>query len=274
MRDSPSLDHSPPSRSIKAWSATIGLLALVVIGVLLCIWQIGRAYEKRALQADLAASISTPADRQRIDGLVQPVDRQTVLLEGEWIAGSILYLDNRALAGRAGVHALQALRLRDGRVAWVNRGWLPKAPGEIDPRRQEFEKGLVGVATGSLAHQPAIAFLDDMKRLELGPDTASEGLSHLWQNFDLGQATNRLRALGESGKVLPAVFWLVPAEAKPSAGFSPDIPNAQLPPVADDAESQHWGYALQWSLLSLAAAVFAYRLSPRRRQASPTQSTP
>lgn len=267
-----SVDQSRPASALRAWSATLGLSVLVVIGLMLCVWQIGRAYDKRALQADLSLKSTTAASAVPIAQVNSPIDRQPVLLSGKWVDGSVIYLDNRANRGRAGVHTLQALRLLDGRLVWVNRGWMAKAPGEIDPRRQDFERGLLGLAVGTVERVTALTFLDEMRRLELAASADLVSQSHLWQNFDLGLATNRLRALGEQGAVLSAVFWLVPETTRalaPQAGL--DQPIAQLPPLPDDAESQHWGYALQWALLSVAAAVFAFRLSPQRR---PLSSTP
>ena len=48
-----------------------------------------------------------------------------------WQPQGQIYLDNRVHQRQAGFHVLTPLQLADGRWLLVNRGWLPKQPGQL-----------------------------------------------------------------------------------------------------------------------------------------------
>lgn len=250
------------------WAATGFLLALVAVGLALAFWQWGRAAEKQAIQDRLSAALSVPSVPLQGLPMAEVVDRRAYRLEGRWLPEAVLYLDNRALEGRPGVHVVVPLQLPDGRIAWVNLGWLPKAPGQADPDRSAFILGQRGLPDRPSANIEALALSDPLRRIALGSQT-NEGA--LWQNFpeDWGLAWLAARgAQAAPDQIYPAIFWLSPesegAKAPSTAELndSTELPRALRPSLPENAANTHRGYALQWLLMSLAAAVFAFRLRP------------
>lgn len=99
----------------------VAAIAVIAACAWLAIWQIERAGEKREIldrwhnraPADLA-TLAPPYD------VPQPVEAL-----GIWVENRQLLIDNRVRDQRTGVQVLTPLRLPDGRVFLVNRGWAP-----------------------------------------------------------------------------------------------------------------------------------------------------
>lgn len=96
-------------------------IAVIAACAWLALWQVERAGEKREIldrwhnraPADLVA-LAPPYDvPQPVRGL------------GIWLEGRQLLIDNRVRDQRTGVQVLTPLRLADGRLFLVNRGWAP-----------------------------------------------------------------------------------------------------------------------------------------------------
>ncbi|MDP1877362.1 MAG: SURF1 family protein [Actinomycetota bacterium] len=113
------------------WLGFTGLVIVVIVAFgLLSLWQWHRAEEKRAdrieFQAALASTVIPLTDLELGAGVLADADvwRQ-VSATGEYVAGTEVLARKRPLDARNGFWALAALRQADGRVLWVNRGWLP-----------------------------------------------------------------------------------------------------------------------------------------------------
>jgi surfeit locus 1 family protein len=133
------------SRSRASSLLAVGVaLVLAMVGVALGVWQLNRAEEKRHLtelretrtNSTALGQSSSGAKPQGMTAMAwsnslapSDLDQQRVLLKGTWIHERSIALDNRAWEGRPGVHVLTPLRLPDDSLIWVNRGWMPKAPG-------------------------------------------------------------------------------------------------------------------------------------------------
>lgn len=111
----------------------LAMLAGVALTLRLGFWQLDRAAQKVAIQtrieargglaplasADLAGSAAAAAAQ---------FHRRTVL-QGHWVAGHTVFLDNRQMDGIPGFYVVTPLRL-DGRAeaVAVQRGWVPRDP--------------------------------------------------------------------------------------------------------------------------------------------------
>lgn len=276
-----------PGRGPMRWLATGFLLVLVLVGLALAAWQWQRAGEKEAIAQRLSSALAdAPVPLQALTD-ASLADRQSVLLAGTYLWQATIYLDNRAMDGAAGVHVLTPLQLKDGRIAWVNRGWMPKAPGLADPRVDDFVAGRRGVPSAAfIQNTPALntpnlnvptqdmatALRDPLRRMALGVETPQGAL---WQNMpaDWGRDWLANRAQGSASAppdIFRAIFWLQPTSTtapKPTdhGKDGSDEPLRLRPALPDNAADTHRAYALQWVLMSVAAGVFAFRLRPSRR---------
>lgn len=236
-------------------------LALAVLGLALCYWQLGRAQEKsrmtelRQARSEVLVLGQAPGNtpghasghaviqalgqgiRFSVQQSADSLDQQRLLLSGKWLLDKTIFLDNRAFEGRAGVHVLTPLLLSDQSMIWVNRGWMEKPPG--------ITKGLSAPAAPAAENLSAIALSSVMKRIELTSDPGQLRQGAVWQNFDWEASRQWL-----SGPVWPVIAW--------QADDNGDGLVRKIPEVRSDVP-KHLGYAAQWFLLTLVALFFAWR---------------
>lgn len=212
-------------------------------------WQLDRAAQKNVLQAELQARRSMPplAPEQLAHGSAEAASQhfRPVVLAGHWVADHTVFLDNRAMAGRAGFYVLTPLLLDDGSAVVVQRGWAPRDAADrtrLPP--VETPAGRVAVA-GHAAPPPS-------HLLELGPAAAGP----IRQNLDLdafaAEARLHLRPLSVVQDDGPGA---------PRDGLS-----RQWPLPAADVQ-KHYGYAFQWfamATLIIGLYVWFQLVRPRR----------
>ena len=120
------------------WLAALAtLLVLTAAFVGLGLWQFDRAHRTHRISAAELAERGTPAPLNRLlaDGGVtdaKSVGRE-VVMSGTFDAAHQLLVPDRVLAGRTGAFVITPLKLDDGGVVVVNRGWTdqdvaPPAP--------------------------------------------------------------------------------------------------------------------------------------------------
>jgi cytochrome oxidase assembly protein ShyY1 len=112
------------------WLAFAGLaLVVVVVAILLGRWQWDRT--QTILEAERAsAAQAIPLEQVLPPGtaaLPDEVIGRPVTVSGTYVPGKQVAVVNRELAGQPGVWIVTALRLADGRVVPVLRGWLASA---------------------------------------------------------------------------------------------------------------------------------------------------
>lgn len=210
-------------------------IAVFLLAVSLAQWQLGRADQKRALQArwdegERQAAVSLRA-------LPEPSDAwlyRRVRLEGQFAEGYQVYLDNRLHQGRAGFHVVAPLKLAGSNAAvLVNRGWLA---GDADRRNTPFVPAPKGAQTVE-----GILVRAQKRYFELGEKTV-QGM--VWQNLDLGRYQELY------GRSLPD--WLVLQTNAAPDELVRDWPRP------DTGVEKHIGYAGQW--FALAATSLALTL--------------
>ncbi len=217
-------------RRAIVWLAALATMALTVR---LGIWQLDRAAQKTALQearqqqmrAPALAAAELPATAEEAGVL----EHRAVALSGRWLAAHTTYLDNRAMAARAGFFVLTPLALDDGRVLLVQRGWWPR--DALDRTRIAAPpppEGPVRVR-GRIALSPSRMF-----------ELAGEAGGPIRQNLDVDAYARETRL-----KLLPWLLVQLDDAAQPvDDGLSRQWPQ----PAADVYKNR--GYAAQWFALA------------------------
>lgn len=222
-------------------------LVVVAAGVALGLWQLGRAEQKLRLAdgiarqgalASLAGEDVSQADRP------EALWHRMALLEGEWVPGATVFLDNRQMNGRVGFFVLTPLRLSHDRgTLLVQRGWVLR---NFEDRQRVPH---VPTPAGKVALQVRLA-PPPPKLYELGP--GERGV--IRQNIDLAAFGAEMRT-----PLLPLSALQISAA---DDGLLRDWPQ----PAID--VHKHYGYAFQWFGLSTLFAllyVWFQIIAPRRR---------
>ncbi|MBN9411426.1 MAG: SURF1 family protein [Burkholderiales bacterium] len=217
-------------------------------------WQLDRAAQKMALHDAIEAQHNAPA----MGGAVlagqhdlSPWLHRRVELQGEWVEDRTVYLDNRQMHGRPGFYVLTPLRLMQGGVVLVQRGWVPRdfqdrtrlVPVQTPPGPVRVE-GRVGPPPGRLYA------LGNMSEGQ-----GAQGASRIRQNLDLDAFRT------ETG--LPLAEGSIVQTGAASEGLQ-----REWPEVASGVE-KHYGYAAQWfgfgGLMAILYVWFQF-IAPHRRR--------
>lgn len=220
--------------------AFVAALAAIALTVSLGNWQLRRADEKLALQAAWDRAEQTPALPVAGVDIVGVADRLPlrVRLRGRFVFAHEVWLDNRQMDGQAGLMLVTPLRLADGAVVLVNRGFARR-----DPRDRtrlpavERPEGEVTVDGLAMAHTARV--------LQLGENAPAGSGPVVWQNLDYESFE---RASG-----LSVARWVVQQTNGADDGLLRNWPRFSA------GVDKHYGYALQWfALAALITALTAF----------------
>lgn len=220
-----------------------------LICVRLGVWQLNRLAQRRAFNAQLATRLAAPP------APVTTLPRDTALghyhrvtARGVFDYSRQVVLATRSSEGSPGVHVLTPLRLDDGTVAIVNRGWV---------------------------YSPDAITIDAAKwREHEGDSVTVNGYAETWSGRErtpLPDAHLAVRAL-DSSRVARLVG--VPVRPYYIAQTSDSASSADRPVRLGEpalAEGSHKGYAIQWfsfALVSLIGGSLLVREEIVRRRAS------
>lgn len=218
----------------RFWVLT--LAALLAFGITLSLgrWQLSRAAQKEALQANIDAQALQPAWGQSefLAGVQAGAAlHRRVVLRGQWLADKSVWLDNRQMNDKPGFFVLTPLKLDDSKdIVLVQRGWAARnfldrnvLPSISTPAGPVKIQGRIAPAPGKLYE-----FSD-----------AGKGL--IRQNLELAQFS------AESG--LPLLKVTVLQTDSASDGLQRDWP------VVGSGSGKNYGYAFQWFGLSALIAL-------------------
>ena len=92
-------------------------------------WQVKRLAWKEGLIAAIEAGKSQPplAGLPRDEAALPALEFRQVRVSGTWVNGLEFHISPRFFKGQLGYSVLSPLKLTDGRVVLVNRGWIPQA---------------------------------------------------------------------------------------------------------------------------------------------------
>lgn len=117
------------------WSVA-GTIAGCALTVHLGIWQLHRGEDKKALDRQYAeAAQQPPFELTAASAPPASLAAANVSVHGEYLADRQLLLDDQVRGETAGYDVWTPLRLADGRLLIVNRGWIPLGPSrhELPP---------------------------------------------------------------------------------------------------------------------------------------------
>lgn len=239
-----------PRSTWRFWIVTAATALTMAATASLGLWQLGRASQKLALQAQINERGGLAAwSTQELLGAADAMGgvHRPVRLKGTWVPDRTVYLDNRQMNTRVGFFVVTPLRLEGSeRVVLVQRGWVPR---DFNDRSRvpaiTTPAGLVQLE-GRLAPPPG-------KLYELG----EAGGGTIRQNIDPAAFAQ------ETGLLLLSVSVL-------QTDAAADGLLREWPRVAIDVQKHH-GYAFQWfALCALAGFLYLWFqfLSPRRKRRS------
>jgi surfeit locus 1 family protein len=220
------------------WRAALICLALCALGIVLGLWQLGRADYKRDLETlrtgrGQDAPVRLDAPLPNASGL----EWRRAVLRGQFVPEWTVYLDNRQQAGKPGVWVLTPFKLAgSSHYLLVARGWLPRNVQERGNIAPYTTPGALVQLQGVLRQQPA-------RLMQLGQDAplVPHGLRQNLAIDDLARASGLpfLPLMLEQGEPVDKDDVLGRDWPQPSAGID-----------------KHHGYAFQWFALAAVALVF------------------
>lgn len=260
-----------PRRAGRFWFVTAVALLTLAATVSLGRWQLSRAAQKEALQAEIDAQKSLPPlDQEAFLALGDAATamHRPVRLRGLWLPPHTVYLDNRQMHGVPGFYVLTPFALEGTeQTVLIQRGWIQR---NFTDRTQleavETPSGLVEVVA-RIAPPPA--HLLELGKAEPATQAApatpaapaaadapkAVGSSRIRQNL----ALEAFRA--ETG--LPLRTDVSLQQTGPaSEGLQRDWPAPAL------GVEKHYGYAFQWfglSALVVLLYVWFQLIAPFRR---------
>lgn len=217
-----------------------GYLALTILFAAVCsglgVWQLARRAEALAEVAKVDANFdATPVTVTEalpaLDSFDESQKWLPVLMTGRYLTADELLVRNRPLNINPGFEVLTPLRLADGTVFIVDRGWLPTGESQDAPDEvPAAPEGQVTVIARLKAGEPSLA-----GRSASGNQIATVNLNDI---------AERLGAPTYTG-----AYGLLASEDPATA----ERPVAITRPVRD--EGPHLSYAFQWFVFALLAFV-------------------
>ncbi len=223
------------------WGISVVFLLVATLFVNLGFWQLHRAAEKRGLM-DLREDRGRD-EPVRLDGSVADLETlryRRVAVAGEYDAAHQFLLDNRHHGQQPGYEVLTPLRIAGtGMAVLVNRGWVPL--GADRSHLPDLSLAVpVGVRlTGVVEHFPGVGF-----KLR-GAEVPGPGWPSVVQLAEPERLAERL-----GYKVLP---YQVLLDETAGEGYVRAWRETRLTP------EKNLGYALQWFLFAVVAAVLYVR---------------
>ncbi|UOR03067.1 SURF1 family protein [Leucobacter allii] len=236
----------------------LGYAAMLVVFAIACVllgnWQFERRAEARAeiarIDANYDAAPVALAD-ELPDSAAFDEDRQkwrTVRVEGEYVGAPFL-ARNRPGDSSVGSDLIQAMRTSDGRIFFVDRGWVPIQVGAAADEGIAAEE-LPEPATGPVeaevrlrASEPAIS-----GRSSSGRSVASIDLPELARLVAGEEWAAEARSATGSLDIVTGAYGMLVSE-------EPAGEHGVLPPKPERDEGPHLSYALQWYVFIVIAVI-------------------
>ncbi len=238
------------------------LVALVaVVGfVLLGMWQLDRHSARSRLDAVLAERIEAdPVPLETLLPLADPerIEFLPVAATGTYMTGAEVVLQARSLGGISGHEVLTPLRLADGCVVIVDRGWVEIDAGDPPVAGAEPPAGDVTVTGWLRATQV---------RRGVGPTDPPTGVLARISRVDLARLATQIDA-----EVQP--MWVqLSTQEPPQPGPYP----RPVPPPAPGDGPPHLSYAVQWfafaAVVVVGYPVLLTRTATRRARNVPAEA--
>ncbi|MEQ8801470.1 SURF1 family protein [Haliea sp.] len=223
------------------WRITLATALLLPALIALGFWQLERAEEKAGLEARWSARQSeAPAPLSALASSdPQQLAYRRVSLQGRFLPGHYLLLDNRMHQGRFGNEVIGLLALDDSdQVVLVNRGWVPSDPARLVLPEVPAPEGAVTL-TGHIYVSPGKPYL--LGEQQLAPP---------WPVRIQAVDTEALAPLVAT--VTDAVLY--PHPVRIDSGQPGALTVAWQ--LVNASPQKHQGYALQWFTMAAVLAFF------------------
>jgi surfeit locus 1 family protein len=215
------------------------LIIIIALSSLICIrlgfWQLSRLQQRM----DRNASITDQLDASVRPFSLSENDYQRVTIEGEYLHDHEILLQNRSLNEVAGFHVITPLRLKDGSVVLVDRGWIAYEAGAnftLESYQMTESVRIEGVLLPGQT-QPRWRFLSDPI-----PESGEPPLK-TWRVVDINGMQQQMPfPLHQQYISLVGVEPTV--EPQPEPDFQLDLSNGP-----------HLSYALQWFAFAAIAII-------------------
>jgi cytochrome oxidase assembly protein ShyY1 len=211
------------------------VVAAIVAMINLGFWQLRRLDERQAFNALIEERYDQPpvALDDLLTTALDPDDLEwrPVVSAGSYLPDETILIANRSQGGRAGQNIVVPMRLDDGRILLVNRGFMPLADPSV-PDVPATDVEIVGRLR-----------LSQEKRLGQLSDPA-EGELNIAQRVDIERLAAQL-----PGPVVPVYVDLAESTPPETGG----LPEPVAAPVL--GEGNHLSYAVQWFIFATAVAV-------------------
>lgn len=225
---------------------TLITLPVVLLCLGLGIWQIQRLHWKEGLIAQRAATLKAPpvapprslADAQRL------VLRRTAL-RGTFLNDNEILVHAIAPDGAAGFDVLTPLREADGRIVFVNRGFVPTALRNRSTRMAGEPAGIAHVTGRIVLPTSPGMFVPDNRPVQ-----------GAWYRIDLA-------AMAKADRLADVAPFYIDADRTPNPGGWPQGGTA-LPALPN----HHLQYVITWFSLA-AIGLYIYFKSQRLPRAEP-----
>lgn len=211
------------------WMTVASIPALLLL-VWLGTWQVMRMQWKAELIDEftnraLGEAIAPPAASDAADKRFQRLS-----FEGVWMHHAEIQLTGRTFEGTAGYHVVTPMRLNDGRVLLLNRGWVSQDYRYAESRPSTLAAGPQQIE--AILRLPARKGYFVPENDLAGNDWFTLKIADIVAKHDLGDA---VIATYTADVLRPSGPYVLPI----GAGVEVNIPN------------DHWHYAMTWYGLAL-----------------------
>ena len=167
---------------------TLGVVAILVatVCVLLGRWQLNRLAQRRARNSVLAARLALPPLPVRRDVTADSARQRRVVTHGVYDFSAERTWPGRSFQGTPGVALITPLRLADGSVVLVDRGWVP-SPDAFHVDHALYREPDTATVTGIALIPPrgrgdvdVAGFLPFVIQLETPEPPPDRGLPRRW----------------------------------------------------------------------------------------------
>lgn len=228
-----------PRAPAWAWLLTAAAVAsFTALGA----WQLRRGAAKEALLATLA---NPAAPAERLSAATPPprgLELRRAEVTGRYLGERQLLQDGQSLRQRPGYHVWTPLRLHDGELVMVDRGWIPLDRAGFDG----------GAPAGEVTVRGFWRALPE-PGLRLGAPAACAPAPRYPAAVLYPTAAELDCLLGQP--VLPGLLLL---DADLPDGFAREWTDFGFPPA------RHYGYAVQWFALAAAAIAIFFAVNRKR----------
>lgn len=225
-------------------------------------WQVNRLQWKQGLIAELAAAqkeaprSGLPKDTAELAAL----QFRPVTVRGTWLGDTEFHITPRYIHDQFGYALITPLKLTDGRILLINRGWIPGKKKLLEMRPETHVRG--NVVLSGLVRVGA-------ERNYFTP--ANQPEKNIWFGRDIAD----MAAYAKLENVVPAMVDVVAPEAlakeKPVAQKTAETKQAELKlPVPSDGiirlRNDHLSYIVTWYGIALGILVIFLVYHRKKKQ--------